>query len=224
MIGAERTSCQKPTMMTKKKKNNCDICQRCGICCVSRRIEDFSLQFYKPAFKKCPHLEYLNEITVCKVYGTAQMPLQCRNNVWDRVPDAFLSAYKHNENMEHLLWAKNNGHTQKMGIFQDIEDKNYEKLHFLMQTFVVPFLKHIPNTLATNLAWLEMWDIVDYLNDIPLDRHDEIIREVYLICKRLYAPKKMPEHICKIIETIDVSVVEWLIKIKKMIWSLNYGQ
>lgn len=205
--------------MTKIRNNDCKVCKQCGICCICRRIEDYTLQFYKPAFHRCPNLQYLDSITVCSVYNTPQMPKQCQGNRWTNVASSCLSAYKYNDNIEHLLWAQKHGHLAKLKIMQDIKTCNYQVLPFVIQTFVIPFLKHIPGTYATDMSWLEQWDnLPNYLNSLPIEYRIILYKEVTSTCNILYS-QELPMQLTDLLATAQEPITQWLKDIKQTMWS-----
>ena len=202
-------------------KNDClKNCLRCGTCCICRRIIDFDLEFYKPSFYPCPHLEYINDITRCKVFGTNKMPKQCQDKTWYKIKDSCLSAYKHTEGMQHLLWAKKLGYLDKLRIINDIKTKQYGSLHFAIQTFIIPYLKHVPKSLACSYEWLEEWGICEYINNIPKTLEDQFFAQIEAICKRNYKKsEQIPSDVLKLLKSPKQPIDQWLRQLKILMWS-----
>lgn len=216
-----RTSCLH--QKTKMKANDCKKnCQRCGICCICRRIIDFDLDFYKPAFFLCPHLEYINNITQCKVYGTNQMPRQCQDNMWVRIKDSCLSAYRHRQGMQHLLWAKEQGYLDRLQIIDDINTKNYSSLAFVVQTFVVPYLKNVPNTMAASEDWFLKWGLSDYFSNLPVALETSFLQMVVKTCRKI--KKQASTETLTLLDNLNRPIIQWLKKLKDSMWSKKNEQ
>ena len=205
----------------KKIKNNCLInCSRCGTCCICRRIIDFDLKFYKPAFHTCPYLEYSDNITRCTVYGTDKMPKQCQDESWTRIKDSCLSAYKHTEGMQHLLWAKKLGYLDRLRVINDINTEQYDSLSFVIQTFIVPYLKHIPKSLACSYDWLENWGVCEYINNIPKELEEVFFTQIRTTCERNYKKNKhIPLKILELLKSPIQPTTDWLKQLKFSMWS-----
>jgi len=166
----------------------------------------------------CPYLEYVDDITVCKVYGTNQMPQQCQDRLWTKIKDSCLSAYKHTSGMRHLLWAKKVGHLNKMRVVHDILNQQYGSLDFVVQTFIVPYIKHVPNTLACSYTWLDEWGLCDYLDNMPAELENGFFAAVEVICRR-HCKKQLLEKLLLLIKKPTKPITAWLKQLKKHMWS-----
>lgn len=221
MILVTRMNFRQKTVTTK---GECDpaACSRCGVCCICRRIDDFDLQFYKPAYQKCPYMEYVDNITRCKVYGTNKMPAQCRDGTWKQIASTCLSAYRKADNMKHLMWAKKHGHLDKVKIIVDLRQKNYEVLSFVVQTFVSPYLKHVPGTMATSYEWLDEWEVSQYLDNIPDTYMASLQKQIEATCHHIYTARnkkqQIPIHVVKLLNSPVKPISQWLKKIKHAMW------
>jgi len=164
-------------------------------------------------------MQYKDGITYCLVYNTAQMPKQCQDGSWTRIKDSCLSAYKHTAGMYHLLWAKKRGYLDKLRIINHINNMQYESLHFAIQTFVLPYLKHLPNTLAASDTWLKDWEVVDYFNNIPDELKPTLLEQVQNICRGVYKPSIIPEKVQTKLQKVEKPIAVWLKQLKSLMWS-----
>lgn len=199
-----------------------DICLRCGICCVCRRVTDLALNFYKPAHTHCPYLIYTDGHTACSVYNTAQMPASCRS-LWNRatwigVKNTCLSAYRHNDSMKHMLWAKQHGYLDSIQVMEDIANHTYVHLAMFYRLFILPFLKKIPGTLAAEENWLEQWNLIQYLQEMPVKYQKTLGKLSKTTCSWLYHGK-LPQHIEIIFQEIGtIDLLQWLHKLRHALW------
>lgn len=199
-----------------------DICLRCGICCVCRRIADLTLNFYKPAHTRCPYLVYVDGQTACSVYNTARMPKSCQA-IWNRatwvgVNDTCLSAYRHNDNMKHMLWAKQHGYLDSTKVLQDVTNHTYTHLALFYRIFILPFLKNIPDTLPAMPDWLEQWNLVEYLQQMPLKHQKTLAQLIKTTCSRLYH-EELPCHIETMLQEIGtIDMIQWLHRLRHALW------
>ena len=169
-------------------------------------------------------MQYKDSHVVCTAYGTDKMPKACMNivetGVWDGVSSSCLAAYRHRDNIEHLLWANEHGYLSEFDIIEDIKNGCYRQINFFYRVFVLPFLKKIKGTVAADDDdWFDKWHLNDYLKNMPSEHQVKIAELARKTCFYIYKEKKIPTHIESVLLEIGtLPLKKWIFKLRHALW------
>jgi hypothetical protein len=134
-----------------------------------------------------------------------------------------MKSYLRTDLIKHFLWLYENGFIEHFNVVRDIRNNQYNQATSFFKIFIYPYIKNIPDTMAAQENWFDIWQLRSYFLNMPIDFEIKLTEMLKKTCSKIYN-NNIPQQIEHLLADVEkYRHGKWIKMLRKMIWGRKRG-